>query len=625
MVRWAAWFFGVCVATQAWAQASSNRTAVFVMKPDGSEARQVTEVAGYDDHEAPCWSHDGKFLAFSARNTKTRDRACFVVNLAGTGLREVAKGRLADFSPDDRQIAFQVDGEGESARVFVQNVDGKSLTKIGPGRAPRWSIDGTALVYSDGTMLRSLDLVNDQRTTVLPQPVAEVLDGASWSPDGMRMAVVIRPTPYAKPQLLFVDVSNGQAAATPRWTAEIDGFTSFSPDGKQLAIADAKEIRLVDVAGDAEPRPIPGQVGVNKHPAFSPDGQWIAFVSSRGDAAPAMKAARPTAKRLQEMRRHERRSVVWGLDFTPDGRTAVLGGANGGGVQAWDLATGETRELGGRGMLIQMFPDGGRFATAWTQRNAHIIDIKSGQVLKEIDHGGRIWAFALSPDGRRLLTGGLDKVIRIWDVESGEAIQAFDPLPDYATRAMFSSDGKEVVAGCHDKKLRVFTIETRKERLTIDHPEALWGLAVSPEGRHFLSGTGGSLFGSLSGLNVALGKDSTLRLWDSETGKLAREMKGHEGGVFCIDVSPDGRLAASGGADGTLCLWDLSTGEQLSKIGPAKGLVACVRFSPDSKQLLAGGGISRVNGETIEFPNEQIRVFTILDADATAAEAKPAK
>jgi WD40 repeat protein len=99
-------------------------------------------------------------------------------------------------------------------------------------------------------------------------------------------------------------------------------------------------------------------------------------------------------------------------------------------------------------------------------------------------------------------------------------------------------------------------------------------------------------------------------------------MKGHEEIIFSIDVSPDSRLAVSGSADSTMRLWDLSTGDELSKIGPGKGLVACVRFSPDGKLVVAGGGVMRIQGQVVEFPSEQIRVFKVLDAAEPAAAPK---
>ncbi|MEX0678197.1 MAG: hypothetical protein WD063_14030 [Pirellulales bacterium] len=624
--RCAASLLALVVGVEAPAQVpvSDDPTAVFVMKADGSDVRKVAQVEGYEDHEAPRWSHDGKRLVFDARNRATRERSCFAVGADGTGLAEVAKGRFADWSPDDRQIAFQVDGADGSSEIYVQNLDGQGLAKIAEGRSPRWSLDGSVLVHSDRTMLRAVDLLSNEATALLPAPVVKVFDGFAWSPDGKGMAVVVRPAEGAHRQLLFVNPAADNRGVAPRLTNEMGGFISYSPDGKQLIFSDAMQIRIVDVAGDAPARKVAGQVGLNRHPAFSPDAKWIAFSGSRRmpQSAPPKPAATAGGKVLEELRRHNKRTIVYSLDFTPDGRRVVMGGDPlNTGVQVWDLTTGETRELGGRGIHVNMFPDGRRFATAWLFPVAQIVDLESGKVLRQLDHGNTIWAFRLSRDGRRLLTGGLDKVIRIWDVETGEQLLALDPHPDWITRATFSPDGKEVITGCHDRSLRVWDAETGKQRLAIEHPAALWGLAVSPDGRHILTGTGGSLAGSLTALNIAEGDDNVLRVWDRETGKLVREMKGHKGVVFSIDVSPDGRLAVSGSSDGTMRLWDLATGNELSNVGPGKGAVACVAFSPDSKLIVAGGGVARVAGQMVEFPNEQIRVYKVVDAPGPTAKS----
>ena len=56
------------------------------------------------------------------------------------------------------------------------------------------------------------------------------------------------------------------------------------------------------------------------------------------------------------------------------------------GVQVWDLVTGQTRNLGGQGISVAMFPDGRRFATNWLSPLIHIIDVDTGDVLRELDH-----------------------------------------------------------------------------------------------------------------------------------------------------------------------------------------------------------------------------------------------
>ncbi len=99
------------------------------------------------------------------------------------------------------------------------------------------------------------------------------------------------------------------------------------------------------------------------------------------------------------------------------------------------------------------------------------------------------------------------------------------------------------------------------------------------------------------------GEDNTLRLWNSADGKLLREMRGHTHAAYTLDISPDGRLAVSGGWDGTIRLWDLQTGAELSRVEGGQGGVMAFLFSPDGKQIVAGGGVSRLNNmDLIEYP-----------------------
>ena len=67
--------------------------AVYVMKLDGSQVRKVAQVEGYTIHEAARWSHDGKRVVFSAVNANSRRRRLLVVNMDGSGLRNLGAVR----------------------------------------------------------------------------------------------------------------------------------------------------------------------------------------------------------------------------------------------------------------------------------------------------------------------------------------------------------------------------------------------------------------------------------------------------------------------------------------------------------------------------------------------------
>jgi WD40 repeat protein len=624
---WAAWLLGLVVPSVVWAQVpiSEDPTAVFVMKVDGSDVRKVAQVENFRDHGSPRWSNDGKRLVFDAAVARHGPRKCFVVNVDGTGLRELCDGELPDWSPDDKQIAYQASSQaGALPEIYVQNLDGQGRLKIAEGYSPRWSPDGGRLAISDRSMLRVADLLSGQETPLFDQPFGVVFNGCAWSPDGKRLAVAVAATYPGPRELLVVDAAGNNRAVKPRLRNQLGGLISFSPDGKQIIFSNDFQLHIVDVEGAAPPRLVPGQQGQNRYPAWSPDGKWIAFTSTRTAPQPPgpNKPATPRGKKFEEIERHHKGTIVYSLAFTPDSRRLVLGcDPRNTGVQVWNLATGETRELGGRGIRIQMFPDGRRFATAWHHPIAQIIDLESGNVLREFDHGSRIWAFALSRDGRRLLTGGLDKVVRTWDVETGRQLYASDPYADWITRAAFSPDGKQAITAGHDQMLRVWDVETGRQRLAIKHPAAVWGLAVTPDGRQILTGTGGSLTSSLTVLKIAKGEDNVLRMWDSATGELVREMKGHTDVVYSIDVSPDGRLAVTGGSDGTMRLWDLATGDELCKTKPRQGRVPCVAFSPDGKLIVAGGGARWVGNQIVEYPSEQVWLYKVVDADGPTAQA----
>jgi hypothetical protein len=65
---------------------------------------------------------------------------------------------------------------------------------------------------------------------------------------------------------------------------------------------------------------------------------------------------------------------------------------------------------------------------------------------------------------------------------------------------------------------------------------------------------------------------------------------------FSVALSPDGRLALSGGQDGTVQLWETTTGKDLASF-PHKEQVRGVAFSPDGKLALSAHGGEWLDGK----------------------------
>jgi WD40 repeat protein len=85
----------------------------------------------------------------------------------------------------------------------------------------------------------------------------------------------------------------------------------------------------------------------------------------------------------------------------------------------------------------------------------------------------------------------------------------------------------------------------------VGHKSRVECIAFSPDGRRIASGS----------------LDTTIRLWDGETGAAVSEpLKGHTGRILCLAFSPDGRRIASGSEDNTIRLWDAYTGGMAGKL-----------------------------------------------------------
>ena len=152
-------------------------TAIFVMKTDGSQVRKVAQVVGYKKHGSPQWSHDGKRLAFDAYEGPDDAKKFFAVQLDGGGLRELGENAMPDWSPDDKQVAYQNYGARGRPGIWVQNEDGRGRNWLADGYCPRWSPDGSQIAFGKtGGNLHVLDLVEGTERTLLDAPLDSLLE-----------------------------------------------------------------------------------------------------------------------------------------------------------------------------------------------------------------------------------------------------------------------------------------------------------------------------------------------------------------------------------------------------------------------------------------------------------------
>lgn len=162
-----------------------------------------------------------------------------VVRANGTRRRTLTKPPFwsldAQWSPDGKLLSFTrmpAYGNGSNGSVWVVRPNGTGLRRLAGGQSARWSPDGGRLVLSD----RGGDLVvvradghNHLRlsaTPVLEQP-------AGWSPDGKRILFTRWPSGSDNSDVFVMDADGTHVRRLTRFKGE-DVAGAWSPDGAQI-------------------------------------------------------------------------------------------------------------------------------------------------------------------------------------------------------------------------------------------------------------------------------------------------------------------------------------------------------------------------------------------------------
>ncbi|HEV2386246.1 MAG TPA: amidohydrolase family protein [Candidatus Acidoferrales bacterium] len=310
----------------------SGADNVWISKPDGSDARQLSKDE-QSEFASPTWTPDSQYVIVSRATEGLGAYELWMYDIRGgsgvalthakahpdtpRNMQDNAMGPVV--SPDGRYVYFAHKRGGFQYNILdfplwqVQRLDRQTgavdtlTNEAGSAFRPWLSPDGGKLIYGTryerDSALRIRDLkTGDDRWFKYPVQrddqesrfVSDLLPGYAFTPDGQSVVL------YNGGKFHRVDVATGKDAPIP-FTAHVsldlgpklyfparvnEGPVKVrliqgpvqSPDGRRLAFSALAHLYVVDLPAGSPERVAAGEQR-QFEPAWSPDSQWIAYVT----------------------------------------------------------------------------------------------------------------------------------------------------------------------------------------------------------------------------------------------------------------------------------------------------------------------------------------------------------
>lgn len=454
------------------------------------------------------------------------------------------KGTTLGFSKiDPLKQRFIVEGY---KATFVYNYQTqKKLATIPTGeyeelKAISYDADLFALFLNGTITYYSIDNGKKIRSCSLPDGITAI----SIAPDKKQLIIGLTDG-----SISLCSVENGIAIRSKKLFTEPIKSIDFSPEGKYILASSESKVMLLKSIDFAEVNTLES----GKY-AFSRN-EDILIVGSR-EKYSILNINDLIIKTIPI-----KASFIYAFDYSPDGKSLILGG-NDGFLRVWDLS--------GKGQF---------------------------KMLKA--HQNSILSVTSLNDKRSFITCGQDRVFKIWDANTLEVTKTINPKEQYGQGFEFNvqKSAKLIL-------VNGFLLDVSKEEMS----PLSSTLNNAPTNLNFSFSNNGNYVASYSQ------ETKTISVIDINSSKVVSAIPSEDKFLFNLKFSPDDKLIAACNAEKSISIFDVESKKRIAKIKLDWGLIDKFTFNNSGSTIIAD--IFEFGREALVFIDvKQNKVIRTIEID----------
>jgi WD40 repeat protein len=198
------------------------------------------------------------------------------------------------------------------------------------------------------------------------------------------------------------------------------------------------------------------------------------------------------------------KKYLWGANFDKE-------------VYCWNIETGQVvHTIAGHGSKVDNIvftADDQRIITA-SKDCIKVWNLRTLDCLQSILPQQESIVTSIYSDGKMIATASGNGVVQLWDIDSGECLTNFSGRTKRFLAASFDQTGQQVIAGRDDGLILSWSLSDQFAIPAIEyigHQDIIRSIAISPSNNYI----------------VTASHDSTVRLWDRQTGECLNIMATH--------------------------------------------------------------------------------------------------